>query len=505
MSVRTATRSPALLTAMALGILGDALLSAPGRPGLNMTLWALAGVAALVLLSQRRSDPPARESQWFVIGALLFAITFMLRDSEALAAFSIFAGIVLLGMAAGRAATAWAARAQISDVAFSALRVGLLIAGGPLGWGRAAPRAASRASGWTTRGRTLLRGTLMALPALLVLGALLMSADPVFARVITDVFQIDLEPLIEHVGFASVIAWFSAGLLRAFLVPDDEIMDQLRVPQPALAAAEVSVALWILNLLFLAFMVVQLRYLFGGANLVEVTAGLSYAEYARRGFFELVATTALVVPILLLADWAVAPVESRSRSVLRTTMLVLVVLLLGVIASAAYRMKLYQDAYGLTEQRVTVSMIIVWLTAVLGWLVFTVLRGRHARFALGTIVAGLVCIAALHVLNPHALIARVNIDRAAAGKEYDGSYLRSLSADAVPVIVARLNRLPEAERCRAARMLEERWSGERRGGWRTWNLSDWRARRLVALPTLPPTCANSDAAPANGPAPVPQQ
>jgi hypothetical protein len=308
----------------------------------------------------------------------------------------------------------------------------------------------------------------------------LMSADPVFAGVIRDVFQIDIELLVQHLVFTAVIAWLSAGYLRAFLVRDDEVMDRLRVPQPALAAAEVSVALWILNLLFLVFMVVQLRYLFGGADLVEVTPGLSYAEYARRGFFELVAATALVVPILLLADWAAAPNTSRSRGVLRATMLVLVVLLVGVIASAAYRMRLYQEAYGLTEERLFVSVFIIWLTAVLGWLLLTVLRGQRERFALGIIVTGLACIAALHVLNPHALIARVNIDRAAAGKEYDGNYLRTLSADAVSVIIARLARLPEAERCSATRMLEERWTGERPGGWRTWNLSDWRARRLIA-------------------------
>jgi hypothetical protein len=444
----------------------------------NLTIWALTSVAVLAVLLSRREERFARESQLFIAGALFFAFTFMLRDAEMLGALSIFAGIILIGMAAGRAATAWATSAQVSDVAFSALRVGLLIAAGPLGWGRAAPRADKIPSGWSTRGRTLLRGTIMALPALLVLGALLMSADPIFARVIQNVFRVDIEPFTEHAAFAAAIAWFTAGYLRAIIVPDDDIMDQLRVPQPSFNAGEVTVALWIINLLFIAFMIVQLRYLFGGANLVEVTPGLTYAEYARRGFFELVAATVLAVPVMLVADWAVAP--NARRSTLRATMLLLVVLLLGVIASAAYRMSLYQEAYGLTEQRVIVSTIIVWVTSVLVWLVLTVLRGRRELFALGTIVAGVVCIAGLHIANPHALIARVNIDRAAAGKEYDGSYLKSLSADAVPVIVARLEQLPAAERCSAARMLEERWSGERRGGWRTWNVSDARARRLVA-------------------------
>ncbi|HEX6313405.1 MAG TPA: DUF4173 domain-containing protein, partial [Gemmatimonadaceae bacterium] len=411
-----------------------------------------------------------------------------------------------LTLAAGRAATAWASRAQLSDVAFSVVRVGVLCVAGPLGWGRGDPDPAVRASRLARSGRTILRGALMALPALLLLGALLMSADEVFARMVRDTFQVDLEVLVQHVVVTAVFAWLTAGFLRALFVRDDEIMGYLRVPQPALAAAEVSVAVWILNLLFIAFMAVQLRYLFGGANLVEVTPGLTYAEYARQGFFELVATATLVVPILLVADWAAAGNATRSRAGLRGAAIVLVVLLLGVIASAAYRMRLYQQAYGLTEDRLYVSVFIVWLSVVLVWLVLTVLRDRRERFALGSIMAGLMCIAGLYVVNPHGLIARVNLDRAVAGEQYDGKYLYALSADAVPVIVDRLQLLPEGERCSAVRMLRERWSGERRGGWRTWNLSDWRARRLVAPLVLPAVCPPVPAAePAPGGAIIPSR
>jgi hypothetical protein len=474
--------------AVALGLLADALLRTPGRPGLNAALWALVGAVVVVMLLRRRCDPPARESLWMVGAAFTFIAALTLRDSESLAVFSVFGAMVLLGMAAGRAATAWAVNARPSDVAFSAIRVGVLGAAGPLGWGRSDPDAVPTSTGVSRGGRTLLRGTLMALPFLLLLGALLMSADDVFARIITDTFRIDFEKVVQHVVVTAVIAWGSAGYLRALLVPDHDIMNQLSVPRPAIPTAEISVALWILNLLFLAFMAVQLRYLFGGAALVEVTPGLTYAEYARQGFFELVAAATLVVPILLAADWAAAQDNERSRQVLRGTAVVLVVLLLGVIASAAYRMWLYQQAYGLTEDRVYGSVFIGWLTVTLGWLVSTVLRGRRERFALGAIVAGLACIASVHVLNPHALIARVNTDRMAAGKVYDGEYVAALSGDAVPVLVSRLDRLPDVEQCTAIRMLKERWSGERRGGWRTWNLSDARARRLVAPLTIPATC-----------------
>lgn len=498
MSARMQLRSQALLWALVLGVLAELLVRVPGRPGLNVALWALAGVAALVTLLRRRAEPAARETRWLVAGAFGFALQLVARDADALAVFSLFAAVVLLMLAAGRAAAAWASHAQVSEIAFAVLRVAVLCAAGPLGWGRGTEDAKARTWGWKRQALMLARGTLMASPALLVLAALLMSADPVFAGMIKDALRIDIDALVEQLVFVAVAAWLTAGYLRAVLVRD-EITSRWRVPQPAFAAAEVSVALWLLNLLLLGFMAVQLRYLFGGvlfggllfggADLVEVTAGLSYAEYARRGFFELVTAAALVVPVLLLADWAAAPQTPRSRATLRATMLVLVVLLVGVITSAAYRLALYQDAYGLTELRLYVSMFIVWLTAVLGWLVFTVLRGRRERFAFGSIIAGLACIAALQVINPHALIARVNLARAAAGAEYDGAYLRSLSADAVPVLLARMDRLPAAERCRVARTLVERWGGERRGGWRTWNLGDWRARRLIAPLAGTPACA----------------
>lgn len=465
--------------ALVLGVLADVLLRAPGRAGLSVAVWVAAVVLVLAMLQWRRDSSVAVEVRWLMVGALGFAAALTGRDAEALAVFSLFAVIVLLTLAAGHAAASWASRARVSEVVFATGRVAVLSLVGPLGW-RREPIGADGLSGhWSAYARTVMRGTAMALPALLVLTILLMSADPVFADMVEGLFRFEIEAFIEHAVFIAFMAWLAAGFLRAFLVSDDVFMHGLRVPRPDLAVAEVAVALWTLNLLFLVFMAVQLRYLFGGSDLVEVTAGLSYAEYARRGFFELVATAALVLPILLLADWSAAPGTRRARNVLRRTALVLVVLLLGIIASAAYRMWLYLNAYGLTELRLYVSVFIVWLTAVSGWLVFTVLRGRHERFAFGAIMSGIICIAVLHVLNPHALIARVNLERAAAGAEYDGSYLRTLSADAVPVLVRRLDGMPEPERRRIGCMLEQRWGGERPGGWHTWNLGDWRARRLV--------------------------
>ena len=487
--VKSRNRHTALACAL-LGLLADQLLRVPGRPGLNVTLWALVGTAMLWLVSQNRETAVSRETWWFVGGALTFSGLLALRDADALAVFSLFAGVVLLGFAAGRGAIAWARHAHISEVAAAAIRVGLLIAMGPLGWSVGAARRDSEPASTGDRSwarlRMIARGTVMALPPLIVVTALLANADPVFERVMQKAL-FGLEPLLEHAAFVAVVAWLLSGFLRAFLV-DDDIIERVRIPRPALAPSEIAVGVTLLNIVFLVFLAVQVRYLFGGASVVEITQGLSYAEYARRGFFELVAAAVFVVPVLLVADWAAADHQMRDRRLLRATSTLLVLLLAGVLASAAYRMRLYQDAYGLTEQRLYVSVFMIWLTGVLGWLAATVLRGRRRGFVFAAAVGGLACIALLHVLNPHALIARVNISRAASGAEIDASYLRTLSADAVPTLFAKLPALSEAERCQVAAMLRERWSGERKGGWRTWNLGDARARRLVKQFTTPAGC-----------------
>jgi hypothetical protein len=482
-------RESALGCALLLGLLADQLLRAEGRPGLNVALWAMAGTAVLIWVARRRVS---HESWWLVGGALTFAWLLVLRDADALAVFCLFACVVLLGLAAGRGARAWATNAYIVDVAAAAVRVGALIALGPVGWSLGAARDASGnapagARGWP-RVRVVARGTVMAVPPLIVLTALLAQADPVFEHVLQAALFEGMEPLLEHLAFAAVIAWLTSGLLRAFLVSDDDVMDRVQLPRPALAASEISFALTLVNVLFVAFLIVQARYLFGGASVIAITEGLTYAEYARNGFFELVTAAVLVVPMLLLADWAASEEAAHPRVVLRAMSRLLVVLLIGVLVSAAYRMKLYQDAYGLTELRLHVSVFMVWLTGVLVWLSFTVLRGRRRGFLFGAVAGGLFCIAALHVMNPHALIARVNLDRAAHGAQYDGRYLTTLSADAVPTLIARLPALPAAERCRVAALLMERWSDEREGGWRTWNLGDARARSLVNTLSAPAEC-----------------
>src|SRR5207244_4176506 len=115
---------------------------------------------------------------------------------------------------------------------------------------------------------------------------------------------IDFEALLSHtlvIGCFTVLVagYFRGALLRAAPAAN---ADEHGL---SLSIVPVATALGLVDLLFLMFVVIQLRYLFGGADLVATATGLTYAEYARRGFFELVTVTALVLPVLAGADWLV--------------------------------------------------------------------------------------------------------------------------------------------------------------------------------------------------------
>jgi hypothetical protein len=224
---------------------------------------------------------------------------------------------------------------------------------------------------------------------------------------------------------------------------------------------------------------VQFRFMFGDASLVEATTGLTYAEYARSGFFQLVAVAALVLPLLLAADGAMTGEDARGRRIFRGLSAVMISLLFVIMASALARMRLYVEAYGLTEQRLYATALMAWLAVVFLWFAATAMRGRRRHFAFGSIIAAYAGLIGLNFLSPDALIARVNVNRVRAGYDFDAAYAASLSADAVPTLIEALDDLAPEDRCVAAARVLERWTRPDESDWRSWNLSRSKAMAVV--------------------------
>ena len=217
----------------------------------------------------------------------------------------------------------------------------------------------------------VLRGLLIAAPIVLILGALLSSADMIFADRLEKFFELfDLERLPEYifrVFYIIVLTYTFTGILLQAVLPKktEERPDPNRTwVKPFLGWTESAIVLGSINLLFAFFVAIQFRYLFGGqANITA--AGYTYSEYARKGFGELV-TVAVLSLLIYLCLAAVTRTKNQGQqrgfSILSTLLMVLVLIML---ASSLQRMLLYEGAYGFTRLRTYTHVFIFCLAALL--------------------------------------------------------------------------------------------------------------------------------------------
>lgn len=465
--------------AVVLGALGALLFTGNGL-GLNLTIWVLALVAAGVVTASRSGAALPSGARWLVAPAVLFALLFAWRDSPTL---KLLNGIALAGaicLPLLRAGIDRLRTAYLTDFALGAVLAGAHGSAGTFALLTEVEWRSVARDGWTGNAAAIARGSLIALPVLVVFGSLLASADAVFASYFTTAVAVDTESLVTRAAIGVSVACLAGGLLRGALWGEGPWRARTgRPPALVIGGIEAATVLALLDALFASFVLVQVRYLFGGIALARATPGLTYAEYARSGFFELVTVTALVLPLLLLLHWLVCKDDPRHERWFRCLALAQLALLLPIMASAVQRMRIYQEGYGMTELRFYTVAFMGLIAVLVAWFGATVLRGHRERFASGAIVAGFASVLLLNVVNPDAIVARANVTRIAEGRTFDARYVTGLSADAVPTLIDALEGLPSAERCAVASRLLDESRPEYGGNWESMTLSRARASRLL--------------------------
>jgi hypothetical protein len=483
--------------ALVLGVLGDALLRAtPWGVNFFVRIALLVGLA--VSFARWGHMVTRGEGRWLVFVAIVFASGIVLRDSPVVVFLDVLAVMISLSLAVWRGRSGTLRRAGISDYVIGGSLAGIFSSAGPvpvsvmdIDW------AETLRGRWKGGALAVSRGVLLAAPLLVLFGALFVAADAVFERLVLEVFGFDLATVFSHFFLFCFFAWITAGLLWAGLMA--RLPQNLAITRPrivSLGIVEVGVVLGLLDLLFLTFVVIQVRYLFGGVGHVANTAGLSYAEYARHGFFELATVTALALPLLLLAHWLFRPENRTHEIVFKALAGAMVALLFVVVASALERMYLYTSEFGLTELRLYTTIFMFWISVVLVWFVLTVMRSHRDLFAFGALVAGFAAILAINAMNPDALIAKTNIDRLQEGKRFDPYYLTTLSADAIPVIVQSLPQIGQKPVWQDFTLQQEilyTWTNKPRD-WRTWNLGRTRAYQAIEAYTQSRNISDPDTA-----------
>lgn len=279
----------------------------------------------------------------------------------------------------------------------------------------------------------ILRGLLLAAPLLVVVMLLLTRSDAVFSRLITDRFtflDLDMDRVISH-GLVSVIGGFYFfGYLWSlkYESPSDSASP---LGKKNLEAVTALTVMGLLSGVYLLFTLVQFTYLYSGS--ASLPNGLTYAVYARRGFFELVAAASLNMAVILAVASKVREHQPQMMKALKVCNSLMTAFTLNLLVSAFYRMHLYEAAYGFTELRLFVQFFMAAMAISLMALMIWIWKQKFPLFKVVLITAITVYLA-LNYVNVDRLIAHNNLERYQLTKQVDIYTLSWLSVDAWPEI-----------------------------------------------------------------------
>ena len=338
------------------------------------------------------------------------------------------------------------------------------------------------------------RGVVIALPVIAIFASLLSSADPIFAKQFEkfiDLFKIDnLPEYIFRLVYILALAYLLAGTFLHAAQKSDEKLEEKTWVTPFLGFTESTIVLGSVVILFIAFVIVQFQYFFGGQANISIE-GYTYSEYARKGFGELIAV-AFFSLLLLLGLGAITRREIEAqRRVFSSLGVGLVGLLIVMLIAAFQRLVLYEAAYGFSQLRTYTHVFMIWLGVLLVAVVVLEVLRRERSVGLAMIIAALGCIVSLNILNVDAFIVKQNIQReirsttdktfAQGRADLDAQYFVDLSDDSIPPLVEAFHSksvpvsVKEKIGAALACKLYERGQGESKTPWQGFHFSRWNA------------------------------
>jgi two-component system sensor histidine kinase BaeS len=455
-------------SALLSSALGAAFLFS-AEPGINWPIWvaavSLSVVIARLVTRGRVESPLAILLSW----ATLLSFGFALSDNDFIHALVVLSDAMLLGLAI----------ISVGAESWSTLSAKLLAAVPFL-----APFRVWRATAYqvadaphtisSSRSRSLIKGALLSAPLIIVLIVLLGSADPVIQWG-TD----RISALLPDWSFPSRLLFFFF-LLSITLGANSISSRQIEPALPnirglektsTIGLTEQRMMLWSATAVLWLFVLLQVSY-FIQPPPVTVDSGVTFAEYARRGFGELSFAATIVGAMILLLEYArPSTTGERERRMMVRLEIALLVALELILFSAFRRVILYEQAYGFTTARLFAQAYMIVMSLVLIALGLEVARGgisiafgrRVAEIALGVFTV-------LVFWNFEAWIVNRNVDRAAQTGKFDLEYARRLSGDAIPTLISRRRELGPTNAANvegsvhcAAGTTERRWFEWNRG------------------------------------------
>jgi len=432
LQLRSQATWAAVASASIVGVAADQALR-DGTIGLGASVTVACAVVALVLVGGLRRV----ESRLLLAAATVFGAWLTVRASPWLLWPDAAAALLLLGLAAS-----FSVKGSVVDIGLaesvargvSAALHGM--AGAPF-VARPVARTRWRLAAVVPVGR----GLLIAIPIAALIAGLLASADPIFASFLR--INLDFSQVLLDLVYVVAGALAAAGLLRlAAAAP----IDRVDGPVWRLGTIEALVVLVGLDTVFAAFAIAQAIAASGTGAATLSAAGVTYADYARSGFFQLLWVAGITLVVLVVFSRITGFASRSGRLAFIVLAEVGIALTLLVVAVASTRLSLYESAYGFTMLRLYSHIFAGWIAVVFVLLAADMAGLWHQRrwFVGATALTALGLLLAMNLANPEAIVVGLNTDRAMASHKLDAQYLGELSNDAAASLIASQSRLEPA-------------------------------------------------------------
>ncbi|MEA3310340.1 MAG: DUF4173 domain-containing protein [Chloroflexota bacterium] len=491
---------PVLIAAsgLLLGLLGDWLFYA--QPwGISVPIFSLLLLIALFGLALAERAQLVKANFW-LSGALLFlTVMSALRAAPLLRALNICGALLLLSFQAYGLRSLPLSTLNLGGyigVFFESISLSLVL---PFPLLKRSNESLKKYGGSRKLlGRGLV-GLLIAMPLLIIFGVLFASADPLFKEFVRDIFSPDL---IGRTFLTLGLGWVVVGGLTYALTrsaqqplavesphaaPADGDTTDAPTESPfdirsALGAVEAAVVLFSIDVLFGIFVGIQFAAHFGGEAFLQ-RHDLTYSEYARHGFFELLVVSLLTLAVILVLDFITCRPRPRQHRIFLAGSALLIALTLIILVSAFQRLNLYEITYGFTWLRLLPHVFMIWLAVLFALFLWMLCTRRTRLFAIAALVVALGFTVTLDLLNPEVFIFRRNLERYQWGLELDVDYLGSLSEDVTPQLLTLLSSEDAEIRQDAGGRLHSNLNKldarQERAGWMAYHYTINRAYRLL--------------------------
>jgi len=298
----------------------------------------------------------------------------------------------------------------------------------PFQWASAAKKESMRTV------RRILAGVALSIPLLVVVIAMLGSADMIFAEMtfdfINDFFELISFSTIWRLALSAAVGLFLFGILYGISATNKEAK--------AFKSAEIKGDTMIINIVlasilvvYTLFAVIQFRYLFAAAY--ELPYGLNFATYARRGFFELLFLSFVNIAFIIGTVWLTKLQTGVGAKISKFLCLYLCAATVLLLVSSFYRMMLYSTDFGLTRLRLLVFGFLIFEAIGLVFTFFYILKPKFNIILVYCVVA-LSYYMVLNLAPIDRIVARNQVDRYFASEQSGIWYVLSLSADAAPEV-----------------------------------------------------------------------